>query len=1408
MTGVLLSLALSVALAAPAETKRVERVERGPAPVSRAEDPLGQMALADRLLDAGRRDEALAVLRSAFDHPALVTAASDRLERMLAAEAPRRAWALGYDSLAAIGAADHLQLKSLQARLADPSERVRAQAAADLQRLVSARPGDAAIRLAAGDAWMRSGRPDRALALYSGADTPALKKRQAAAHLALGKVDKALRASAEGVPTVCRTARSPMACALALDELGFPEAGARRLSIDLASRAPKLRTAPERASGYATLGALEERSGNLEAAIRAWQRSLEVEDSAVVRRKLVEGLLTAGRAAAAKRYVAPDGRSNLDRTVQAAILAQSVNPAVRSAKVDDAIRGAVKLDKSHPIVAKQAAYYHLERKEDQAAFDLLAPLVDARADDDDFLGLYTWAALRLDRPADAVTALTKGLAAARTPQSFAGRLVKYAELQVQAAEADKQAGRSDSARERYQLALTPDPHDADRLRGLGGALWNAEEHALAEQVYRMAWSLDQRDTDALKAIVGLLQTRKAYDEAMRLIASASVNDAALADVAAELEAMSRTLAIERARDEGRVQDALDMLSPMLAETPGDVRLLKLRADLLARQGRFIEAAETYRMARGVDVKGDPYIILGEVDVLLALDQVEEARALIDTVPLTGPAGDDVRRADRAVRRREVARMAARGDVAEAMLIYQILIEDDPEDAWTAAGLAELYASHGQLRPALEWMAVARSHEPDDSYLARREVELMLMAGQLGAAQDRASALAADDPTPAHLALAREVERRQAIDRAAAAASDGDLTLAEALLKDQLASYPEDPDVLVAWALLAERGGDPEEAWHVLVDRVLVGHPTHPAALSSVAVVGRGLGRTHDVVAIWQRAVDAGAPDWVVEELELLELAARLDDARDRGRRGLPDAATDMVAEVERWYGVDEPRRQTMLGEAWLDLGQQTRAVAAFERARYLDPSSVSATVGLSQALSAMGDAGGAESVLQAQWDERHQPPIGEALHALQLERGRVGLARETLADLEAQQAGAGEPPAPVGELLELLALPSGEVPADDLRVVGPVSFDPRPADAAAAKARPDARLGFHAGVGYAGRPGTPGEAFLQAFTMPIGAQAVLSPALTLQGEVVAVKLSDGEREEAGTGGSVAAIIGLGGMAGEARIGSSPTGFTSSSPYTTWKGAFGTRLSDGLAVGIETARAPVTDSLTAWAGATDPIGVRYGAMRDTWVGGDVSWGGDRGQSLGVVGRVGHADGIGAVPDVPWRQGYLYGRVPLEQTERRQLWLGLTGLVLDHERQVDGFEVGQGGTFTPDLFWSALGRVEGLWGLDDDSVTVACASVGAGPQQVVGEQTLYLGPGTYLGYQLHGALKADLGSGWMVYAHGDYQGSFGAWSQTTGLLQLRYGGKKLSTPSSITGSPVHGPSLTPSTQCGAEWVGWTP
>ena len=1417
MTGIVLSLALSVALAAPPAANAGDTATSvGDAPVSRSEDPLGVIELADSLIGERREDESLAVLLAALDTPELVPAAQDRLTGLLLRSPPRRAWALAYDKLEALGD-ESVALKRVVAlsKLQDPSARVRAEGARALDAQLRANPDDTASRIAAGDAWLRAGRPDRAMQAYGSGTGSKLSQRKAAALLAMGEYARAAKVSPTAVPDGCRIATTPVACALGLADMGFPGAAADRLDRELRNRHATLRSKTERAAGYGTLGALQIRAGRPDRAIRAWQSSLASSPSESIRRKLITQLLADGQIATARRYVDLDdpcvdiGRCAA-RTVKAAVTAVSVDAKGDSAKVADTITEAERLDGDHPIVARQAALFHLSHGRAQAGFNRLEPHLTASADDDEFLRLYAWGALEMGRPDLAVDAWRKGMAAARTPGSFALRLVNYAELQVQAAEAAKEADKPDDARHRYLLSLTPYPSDGDRLRGLGGVLWESGQQRMAEHVYRRAWRQDEDDTAALRSLLLLLQERGAYGQASRLLEGQDLDDPKLARVARDLRSLSRAVEVQALRDAGRQAEALDRLEALLAETPNDARLMKLRADLLSGMGRYVQAAEAYRMARSVDTEGDPYIVLGEVYALLALQQVEEARSLVDTVSLSGPAGDDARLAERAVLRGEAAVALAEGRDDDAMITYMLILESNPDDPYTAASLSEAYAARGQLGPALAWNAQARAGAPDDRSLRARHVELLLDAGELQEAQRRVTTLAADDPSPAHLALAQEVAQTLAIHRAAEAGAAGELKRAERLLQDQLDSDPDDPELLVAWARLRVRAGEPEDAWNILHTRVLADDPAHPGALATVAGIGLDEDRAADAVDTWQAAVDAGAPDWVASELIYLQLSARLAEARERKARGLQESADDIVSEAERWYGTADSRRQTMLGEAWLAIDRPERAIGAFEVARRLDPRAADPSIGLSQALVAVGDPASAEAVLADHWATHRDPEVGVALVTLQQERGRTASARATVEQLEAQAESDPTPRARGSEAsLELLALADGTTPDDALSPARAPSFQPAPLADARARTTPESRLSVQAGVGYAGRPGAAGRNFLQAITMPMGAEADLGGALRLQGEVVPVRITDGDREEAGTGGSVAALFSLGGLGAEARIGRSPGGFAVADPYTTHQLALATKLSGGVGLGLEAARAPVTDSLTSWAGARDANGVAYGGARDTWVGADLGWGGSEGQSIGIIGRVGHSDALGVTPDVPWRQGYAYGRTKVSERDNQQVWLGASGMVLDHERQVDGFRAGQAGMFSPDLFWSAIGRVEGIWGLDEGTWT-ACGSAGAGPQQVIGEQTLYLGPGTYVAYQLHGALKAALGEDWMLYAHGDYQGSFGEWSQTTGMLQLRYGRQDggLAVPSSLVGSPVHGPTLTTSTQCGAEWVEWTP
>jgi hypothetical protein len=150
-------------------------------------------------------------------------------------------------------------------------------------------------------------------------------------------------------------------------------------------------------------------------------------------------------------------------------------------------------------------------------------------------------------------------------------------------------------------------------------------------------------------------------------------------------------------------------------------------------------------------------------------------------------------------------------------------------------------------------------------------------------------------------------------------------------------------------------------------------------------------------------------------------------------------------------------------------------------------------------------------------------------------------------------------------------------------------------------------------------------------------------------------------------------------------------------------------------------------------------------------------------------------------------------------RRTTYAGFEAIVLDHDRQVDGFEPGLGGMFTPDFFATGIARLEMVVAPEEGRWT-ACGLAGAGPQVVQGEQTLYLFPGTYLAYQLQGTAQAELGRNFWLMGHAMHAGTFGAWGQSAVFAQVRYGSPtRLSSPSPSLGSLIHGTPLSQPNGC---------
>lgn len=1417
----LLALVLIGAPARAAEPGgQTVRVDPGP-------NRFDTLTLAARLRESGRLDEAVSVLAGATQDPADRDAAGPALRDLLLAHPPRSAWATAYAAALEtepVGRDRRLRVHALLADARHPDPRVRARAAEGLDALLAADKGDIELRLAVIEAHLRAGRPAQAQAVAKAGGTNArLRTGQVLALIAQGRIDDAIDYDRELVPGACAATRAPVPCAMGLVDAGHPEAALTSLRGALGRR--DQRAPGDRAAIFAAIARIEELRGERAAALAAWKEAHRLApDDVLILDGTALGLVASGQAWAARQLVGPPEGCGaaarcLARTVEAARLATSVDPGAPGAATDAALEAARRLDPLHPTVARSIAHWHISRGRPADALQALAAVWESAAADVNVIATQAWAADVAREPDRAVLAWRRHLSTVQRPADWERALERMAAVHVQQAEADKARGDLGAAVDAYRIAVAADPRRIDRLQGLGGVLWQAGDLPGAERVYRLAWAQRPQDLDSTRGLVALLRLLGQTGEAARVLQLSGVQDEALAELEAALEVDALTADARASLAAGRTGEALARYAALLEMYPGRPGLLHAQADALLIAERPSEAAAAYARAAALS-PGDPWLPLGEVRAWIAAGDLIRARARLAAVPATDDAAvqREIAALERALARAEAAAALSAGDAETAIAAYRSLLAEDPADAETAAALGNLYLSRWQAAPARAWFDEALRLDPTRADAARGLVRVELVAGDLDAAEARAAALVAEQPGPAHLALVGEIERRRAIEGAAAAAARGDTLLAERLLLDAEELWPEHPELRVAAADLAFAAGDTAGAWRA-VTAVLRAHPTDAAALAAARRMGPPMGRTAEVLALHERAVAAGAPPWIAAEADHLRLQLALDKAVAEAIRGRAAAARIAIEAVQRKSPPRGARALTAYGDAWAAAGDPARAIAAYELALQQEPGAGAAALGLARTLQAQGELAGAEDVLAAQFARTGDAEAGVALAAVQRARGRASAARRTEATLRARATedgvilSGGPAPAPLPVLLppgappDALAAsaadpdapPTGQPP--DTAARGAVALDDPSED-------PDRRatLDASAGFGWVTRPGAAGEQFLNAVTAPLVVAVGFSGPLSLEAEAVPVVLDDGLRRAEGTAASVGLRAAGGPGAASLRVGSSPTGFATD-PYLVWAANASMGVGGGFSAGLETARAPVTDSLTAWAGAFDAAGRPYGRVVDTHLGGQLGWGGAGGQSLGAIGRVGQSAGLGGMPIVPWWQVLGYGRVPLEDDAGRQLALAAEAIVVDHDVQVDGFGPGQGAFFTPDRFWSAMGKLEAGFQLEPGSRWAACIVGGAGPQQVRGEPTLYLGPGLYLGYTAQAALQAALGGRWSLAAHAAHLGSLGAWGQSWGQLQLRHGAPPAA-PSPTVGSGVHGPPLGPFNGCGGDWTGWTP
>ncbi len=1443
--GLILMLSLSVALADGPTPPPPPAIEAAGA--MNPADPYELLALASALgTNPVRRDEQIAVLMTALRHSDTRDAAATALERILLTQDAQASWEAAYRALIAAGLAENtrmLQIRYAEARALAPH--TRAKAIVDLEAMLQENPRDEAIRNALGDAYLRHARPDRALAVFEDGDSSSkVWKGEVAALLTLGRYTDAMRTGGELVPAACRTSPAPGPCALGLRQLGYPGAAAH--SLVRAAR-EDARSPTEKARLYATLANLERADNPSADLVGLWEKAVNLDKSEPeYRQKLAEALLLRRRPDRAARYVT-DPRMPLQRSIEAVKIINTVNINSTTPATRERIEEARNLDGDHPIVVQAWAHHLIVSDEADKAVTVLDPYIENHGTEHDWRKLYVWAAGSADAPAKAAEALRAGLRSARATESWQRLRSELATYESIAGNRAKEAGKLDEAVSRLRLAHALDPLSVGHLVALGGAFWERAtaardpitreaELARAEAAFQQAIRTAPRNRDALISLVNLLRAQDRPEEARRLLVASGYTDAAILRLERELEMHAVAQDARQAAALGQYELARDRFEQLLLIYPNEKVLLHGLADAYAGLGEHEKAAATYARARQQD-PDDLWLALGEVRARIATgtsmaDQpteasrhLDRAEYILDAVgrPTEGAEAQGWDEAAALLARGRADLVAAQGDTQRAYKMYRRVLDGDgsrgPDaDAILYSGLAGLYMSTWQYGAAEAYYEEALDMDGDLDEAERGAIQAMVAKGEYKRAQERAGRLAVRRPTSRNIALSEMVARRAAIDDAAAYAVDGHTEMARRILDEQRATWPDALEIQVAQAAVALRQGDADGAFD-LAAGVLSQDPTNPGGLAAMQAAAIEARRTKEAIPFYQAAHEATGQSWLKKEISALELADHLNRALDAHRLGQRERARDLLDEAARYYGDATARHWTMIGTAWLELGNVDQAMAAFATARHLDPRDASAVIGTAGALQARGQPGEARAVLKEHWDAWHDIDVGIALAQVQSDLGQHMAAERTLENVrDMTRKGGVRSNAAAPDPLEVKALPSGrKAPSasEEQRKPPevPASLPPGSVREVEQDLQSPYRFGATAGIATAARPGSAARNYMGIVYAPIAAELAIWRQLRLRAEVVPMRISDGVQEIQATSGSAGIGFGIGDALGiNAQVGTSPQGpDLPADPYTTWTGTVQARLAKGFTAGLETVRAPVTDSAHALIGTAEADGTVSGRVRDSWLGVNLSKGFASGASVGALGRWGQSDGLLLSPDgttdgmVPWEQALLYGRAPVFSQGAGSLWLGGELIYLNHDRQVDGFGPGGGGMFSPDVFYSALGRVEGLLGADPDSTFTACGIAGVGPQVVQGEPTLYLGPGTNLGDEPKGSRAWNLADQWALVGHLMHQGTWSVWSQTTAMAQIRFGASanSLPAPSAATASLVHGPPMLEPQHCSVSW-----
>lgn len=324
-----------------------------------------------------------------------------------------------------------------------------------------------------------------------------------------------------------------------------------------------------------------------------------------------------------------------------------------------------------------------------------------------------------------------------------------------------------------------------------------------------------------------------------------------------------------------------------------------------------------------------------------------------------------------LRRRLVEIAMEIGRFPDARIHIEALLKGSAaDDAALERQLARCYAGEGNDTKADGWLEKAIGHQPDlvDGYVELAE----LRRNRLGQSKQADAVMDAlveknDASFRAHLARWRYRTAYQL------GGAEEDLAQARALA-------PEEADVLLAAAEVAERRGDSGEA-RTLLERALQLHPGDGRTYQALAAVELRAGRPEAAEAVLSRGIKA-LPDqldllWTLAEVQidlgrLAEAQGSIDrlnqskvapappgflTAALRARQGKWSEAAQLMEQVRprlaSWPEMTW-RADLMLGQFFERLGKPDQQLVAYRRAVDARPLDVVGRLGLARALIAIG----------------------------------------------------------------------------------------------------------------------------------------------------------------------------------------------------------------------------------------------------------------------------------------------------------------------------------------------------------------------------------------------------------------------------------------------------------------------